>query len=88
MVLCIILADRLGNISATQTLKQPPNFRTKGQAFIVHLVSLTRNILAQDFNKDNSSFLSQGFAHQINILANKLATTAHSIKQTMSHNLI
>ena len=57
MVIYIILVDRLGNFSATQTLKQLPNFRTNGQAFIVHLVSLTHNILAQDLTKITLVFL-------------------------------
>ena len=82
MVFYIILVHRLSNISATQTLKQYPNFRTNGQALIVHLVKFNSQYFSTGFNKDNSSFLLQGFAHQIVILANKLATIAHRIVQT------
>ena len=77
MVIYIILVDHLGNFSDTQTLKLLTNFRTNRQAFLVHLVNLTRNNLAQDLTQIILVFLLKVFTHQIVILANKLAITAH-----------
>ena len=57
MVMYIHLIYRLGNFSATKTLKQVPNFRTNGLAFIVHLTKETHNNLAYDLTPFYYQFL-------------------------------